>query len=241
MITFLRSLFFYIGYASFTISWGALSVLIAWLLPYRARFYFIVGIWTRVALRWLQLTCAVRCEVTGRENIPDVPCIVLARHESAWETLFLQTLFSPQATLIKRELLWIPFFGWAFALLRPIAINRNQPGRSLRKLIKEGREHLAAGTWVVLFPEGTRMPPGQAGRFQAGGSALAAATGAQVLVIGHNAGAHWPAHAFRKYPGTIRLHIAPPLETAGKSSKVIHAETSAIMADLIETTLSVRS
>ncbi|MDH3643706.1 MAG: 1-acyl-sn-glycerol-3-phosphate acyltransferase [Gammaproteobacteria bacterium] len=231
---FARSLLFYAGYGSFTISWGALSVIVAWLLPYRARFRFIAGAWTRVALWWLRITCRVDCEVSGLEHIPARPCIVLARHESAWETLFLQTLFSPQATLIKRELLWIPFFGWAFALLRPIAINRDEPRQSLRRLIREGRARLQAGTWVVLFPEGTRMPPRQMGRFQAGGSALAAATGTPILVVAHNAGDHWPARKFSKHPGTIRFRIAPPLITAGKTSKAIQAEASAVMASLIE-------
>ncbi len=233
MLSLVRSLVFYVGYATFTIFWGTLSVLFAWLLPYRARFHFIVGAWTRVCLWWLRLACGIRSEICGLENVPEVPCIVLARHESTWETLFLQTLFSPQATLIKRELLWIPFFGWAFALLRPIAIDRREPRASLRKLIAEGRRHLQENTWVVLFPEGTRMPSGVPGRFQAGGAALAAATQAPLLLLAHNAGRFWPAHTFRKFPGTIRVRIAAPIPAAGKSSKVLQAEASAAMAELV--------
>src|SRR5690606_38978728 len=105
-----------------------------------------------------RLTCGIRARVLGRENVPDRPCIVLCRHESTWETLFLQQLFAPQATLIKRELLRIPFFGWAFRTLRPIAIDRRQQRKALRTLIDEGRARLEQGIWVVLFPEGTRMP-----------------------------------------------------------------------------------
>ncbi len=228
----LRSLVFFAGYAVITIAWGALSLLIAWLMPYRARFLFIVGAWTRMILAWLRLTCGIRCQVEGRENIPEQPCIVLARHESTWETLFLQSLFSPQATLIKRELLWIPFFGWAFALLRPIAIDRSEPRKALRRLINQGRERLESGIWVVMFPEGTRMAPGKPGKFQAGGAALAAATEAPVVVVAHNAGSFWPAHEFRKRPGTITLRIAPAIETSGKSTKQINQEAAKVMADL---------
>jgi 1-acyl-sn-glycerol-3-phosphate acyltransferase len=232
MIAWMRSLAFFAGYAVITIIWGALSLLIAWLMPYRARFLFIVGAWTRMILAWLRLTCGIRCQVEGRENIPKQPCIVLARHESTWETLFLQSLFSPQATLIKRELLWIPFFGWAFALLRPIAIDRSEPRKALRRLINQGRERLESGIWVVMFPEGTRMPPGKPGRFQAGGAALASATEAPVVVIAHNAGSYWPAHEFRKQPGTITLRIAPAIETIGKSTKQINDEAARVMAEL---------
>ncbi|NIP15398.1 MAG: 1-acyl-sn-glycerol-3-phosphate acyltransferase [Pseudomonadales bacterium] len=232
MISGIRSLSFFAGYAVITIIWGALSLLVAWLMPYRMRFLFIVGAWTRMILAWLRLTCGIRCRVEGRENIPEQPCIVLARHESTWETLFLQSLFSPQATLIKRELLWIPFFGWAFALLRPIAIDRSEPRKALRRLINQGRARLNSGTWVVMFPEGTRMPPGQPGKFQAGGAALAAATEAPVVVVAHNAGSFWPAHEFRKQPGTITLRIAQAIETAGKSTKQINDEAALVMAEL---------
>lgn len=229
----LRALLFYLGYAASTVIWGAISVLCAWLLPYRARFAFVVGIWTRFNLWWLRITCRVTWQIEGLDNLPDTPCIVMVRHESTWETLFLQTLFAPQATLIKRELLWIPFFGWAFRLLRPIAINRNHPRRSLRRLVEEGARRLAAGTWIVLFPEGTRMPPGHTGRFQAGGGALAAATGAPIVVVAHNAGDHWPAHALAKHAGTIRVLIAPPIQVAGQSSKAVSAEAQRAMARLM--------
>jgi 1-acyl-sn-glycerol-3-phosphate acyltransferase len=156
---------------------------------------------------------------------------VFCRHESTWETLFLQTLLAPQATLIKRELLWIPFFGWAFALTRPIAIDRANPRRALKRLISIGRARLADRIWVVLFPEGTRMPPGELGPFQAGGAALAAASELPVLVIAHNAGDHWPAHELRKTPGTIHVRILPPLSTTGLNGKQVARESRALMAE----------
>ena len=229
----LRSAIFYLGYALATIFWGALSVLIGWIMPYRLRFAFVVGCWTRFSLWWLRVTCGIRHRVEGLENLPADACVVLCRHESTWETLFLQTLLAPQATLIKRELLWIPFFGWAFALLRPIAIDRSNPRGALKQLIRSGKDRLDDGIWVVMFPEGTRMPPGTLGRFQVGGGALASAVKAPLLVIAHDAGRYWPAHRFLKRPGTITVKIAPPISAEGRDSKALTREAAATMQDLL--------
>jgi 1-acyl-sn-glycerol-3-phosphate acyltransferase len=230
-MTMLRSLLFYLGYSLATLVWGTLSVLIGWVLPSRPRFLFIIGAWTRICLWWLKVTCGIRHEITGREHIPDQPCVVLCRHESTWETLFLQTLLAPQATIIKRELLWIPFFGWAFALNKPIAIDRGTPRSALKRLITVGKARLAEKIWVVLFPEGTRKPSDEIGRFQIGGAALASAAEAPVMVIAHNAGDHWPAHELRKRPGTIHVRIMPPFQTIGRDSKSIIAEAEAVMSE----------
>lgn len=229
----LRAAAFYIGYTLATIIWGSLGTLLGWLFPYRVRFRLIIGCWTGFCLWWLRVTCGIRHRIEGLENIPETPCIVLCRHESTWETLFLQQIFYPQATLIKRELLLIPFFGWAFRTLRPIAIDRSRQRQALRTLIEEGTARLQDGIWVVLFPEGTRMPAERIGRFQPGGAALAAATGAPVLVVAHNAGSHWPAHAFRKHPGEIRVLIGEPLATEGRSTKEIQAACAATFDELM--------
>ena len=233
MISGLRACAFYLGYALFTVGWGALSILVAWLLPYRMRFHFIVGTWSRFSLFWLKRTCGVGYQIIGAEHIPDRPCIVLVRHESTWEAAFLQTLFAPQATLLKRELLWIPFFGWAFALLKPIAINRGNPRLALRKLITEGRRRLHQNVWVVLFPEGTRMPSEVIGKFQIGGATLASATGVPLLVVAHDSGRFWPPHQLRKRPGSVTVKIAPPIDPQGKTSKEINALATATMATLM--------
>ncbi len=217
----LRGMLFYLGYSAITLVWGSLSVLVAWALPYRIRFQFIIGAWTRMCLLWLRLTCGIRHRVEGLENIPADPCVVLCRHESTWETLFLQTLIAPQTTILKRELLWIPFFGWAFALAKPIAIDRSSPRSALRRLINVGTSRLAEGIWVVLFPEGTRMPTGQPGRFHAGGAALAAAARVPVLVIAHDAGRYWPPRKLAKRPGTIRVKILPPLPPGDMDAKAL--------------------
>ena len=229
----MRALLFYFGYVLTVGIWGAVVLLVGWALPYRLRFPFGVGVWSRFALWWLRCTCGVSGKVSGVENIPGEPCIVFSRHESSWETLFLQSLFKPQAVLIKRELLRIPLFGWSYAMMKPIAIDRRSPRAALKKLIADGRERLGEGIWVVLFPEGTRMLPGQFRDFQAGGAALAAASGAPVVVVAHNAGIYWPAHRLRKNPGIIELCIAPPISTEGKTAKEIKRETYSVMTRMM--------
>lgn len=231
---YLRSGLFYAGYIVATIVWGGLSVLVAWLLPFRTRFSFIIGHWTSFSLWWLKITCGIDHRIHGLENLPKEPNVVFCRHESTWETLFLQTLLAPQATLIKRELLHIPFFGWAFALLKPIAIDRKHPRAALKRLISEGKARLRDSIWVVLFPEGTRMPPERLGRFQAGGAALAIAADSTITVIGHNAGHFWPAHQFLKTPGTIDVYIAPAITASSKDSKALTEEARQQMLELIE-------
>ena len=217
----LRSLLFYVGYVSVTVVWATLSVAIAWAMPLRQRYAFIIGCWTRIALWWLRVTCGIRVVVRGRERIPAEPCIFLVKHQSTWETLWMQTLASPQATLIKRELLRIPFWGWAFSLVLPIAIDRRNPRAALRQFIEQGKDRLRRGMYITLFPEGTRMAPGKAGRFYRGGAALAAATAKPVVVVAHNAGQHWP-RGFWKMPGTIIVEISKPFNTEGIKSNEIN-------------------
>ena len=222
LIPAMRAALFYLGYIVSTIVWGSLSLAIAWTMPPKARFVFVIGAWTHFVLWWLSVTCGIRTHVSGREHLPDEPCILLVKHQSTWDTLFAQTLLRPQTTLIKRELLWIPFFGWAFLLLRPIAINRHARIDAFRQLIKVGANRLGAGFSISLFPEGTRMPWGKQGRFQPGGAALASSTGTPVLVVAHDGGRYWPAHQFIKNPGTIEVRISPPIDANGKKSQVIN-------------------
>jgi 1-acyl-sn-glycerol-3-phosphate acyltransferase len=233
MMAGLRGLIFYLGYILFTVVWGAMSVLIAWLLPYRWRFRLVILAWTSTVLAWLRLTCGIHYRVEGRENIPETPCIVFAKHESTWETMMVQQLFHPQATLIKKQLLLIPFFGWAFRLLRPIAIDRRDSRRALQTLIHEGSERLASGIWVLLFPEGTRVAPGTMGKFQVGGAALAEATASPILVVAHNSGRFWPAHTLAKHPGTITVKISPPIATQGKKRKEINRLANDWMSEAV--------
>ncbi len=218
----LRSLIFYTGYILSTVLWGGFWTLFGLLLPYRARFRVIINWWSRFVLFWLRITCGVRFVVEGREHVPQRPCVVFARHESTWETFFLQALFVPQATVIKSSLLHIPFFGWPFRLLRPIAIDRDKPKQALRTLAEEGARRLAENVWVVLFPEGTRCAVREIGKFGPGGAHLCQRTGAPCLVVGHDAGRCWPPHQLAKRPGVIHVKIAPIIDTRGKKAKEIN-------------------
>ena len=164
----MRSTAFYLGYAVWSVFWSTLSVLIGWALPLVPRYHFIIRGWSQPPLWWLRATCGIRVRVTGREHIPNEPCIFLVKHQSTWETLWMQSLVAPQAPLIKRELLRIPIWGWAFAMLKPIAIDRSNPRTALRQLIKQGRDRLSRGMYVTLFPEGTRLAPGRGGQIPPG-------------------------------------------------------------------------
>jgi len=218
----IRSALFYLGYVAVTVFWATLSVLIGWAMPLRRRYDFIIGVWTRAALWWLKATCGIRVRAVGLKRIPKDPCIFLVRHESTWETLWVPTLTSPQAPLVKRELLRIPLWGWAFAMVRPIAIDRAKPNTALRQFIARGKDRLNRGMSVALFPEGTRLASGERGRFYRGGAGLAAATGTPVVVIAHNAGRVWPARRFLKRPGEVVVTISEPFHTRGKKSSEIN-------------------
>ena len=223
IIEVLRSSIFYIGYIGITVVWASLSVLLGWAMPLGRRYDFIIGGWTRAALWWLGATCGITVRARGLEHIPADPVIFLVRHESTWETLWVPTLASPQAPLVKRELLHIPLWGWAFAMVRPIAIDRRRPSTALRQFIAQGKDRLSRGMSVPLFPEGTRLASGEFGKFYRGGAALAAATGTPVVVIAHNAGRCWPARRFLKHPGEIVVQISEPFATTNRKSSEINA------------------
>ena len=218
----LRSLCFSLGQVLATLVFAVLALFVA-PFPFTVR-YRVISQWARFNLWWLTLTCNLRYRVEGAENIPARNGIIFCKHQSAWETLALQCIFPPQVWVLKRELLWIPFFGWGLALLEPIAIDRDSPRRALRQLLEQGAQRLAAGRWVVIFPEGTRVPPGEHRPFQSGGALLAARTGYPVVPVAHNAGEYWPRRSFLKYPGTIRVVIGPPIESAGRSAQEINRE-----------------
>ena len=178
--------------------------------------YRFVSQWSRFNLWWLGVTCRLRYRVEGLENIPDKPAVVLVKHQSAWETLALQRLFVPQVWVVKRELLWIPFFGWGLAMLRPIAINRRAGHRAVKQVVEQGRQRLGAGCSVIVFPEGTRVAPGERKRYLPGGALLAKRSGCPVVPVAHNAGQFWPRRGFLKRPGVISLVIGPVIDTAGR-------------------------
>jgi len=163
---------------------------------------------------WLRLICGVKVSVTGLENVPNGPCVILSNHQSAWESFYFQWLFRPVSFVLKRELFWIPFFGWSLATMAPIGIRRSHPAGAIRQVFRLGQERLSKGLKVVIFPEGTRNPDGQLGAFKTGGAALAKLSGVPILPISHNAGAHWPATTWLKYSGTVQVTIGPAIDSS---------------------------
>jgi 1-acyl-sn-glycerol-3-phosphate acyltransferase len=208
---FLRSSLFFIGQL-ITAPIFTLIALLAWPVNPILRNQLISG-WARSMIWWLRVTCNVRHEISGMENIPNRPCIILAKHQSAWETFAFQAIFPTQVYVLKRELLWIPIFGWGLAMTSPIAINRASGREALKQLVSKGQARLAQGLWVVIFPEGTRMRPHQQGKYHIGGAWLACQTKTPVLPVAHNAGHCWP-KGFIKQAGVIKLHIGPAIATA---------------------------
>ena len=189
----------------------ALVALLTLPLPPLAR-YRVISLWARSMVVAARAICGIRYHVIGAEHIPREPFIILSKHQSAWETLAFQGIFPPQVWVVKRELLWIPFFGWGLAMLRPIAIDRGAGPRALRQLLEQGRDRLARGLCIVIFPEGTRTAPGARRKYQLGGAWFAVKTATPVVPVAHNSGALWRRNAFLKFPGTITVSIGAPID-----------------------------
>ncbi|MCP5169473.1 MAG: 1-acyl-sn-glycerol-3-phosphate acyltransferase [Hahellaceae bacterium] len=221
---YVKSALFYLVLFTFTLVWTSMGMIIAPALPYRRRFNFIIGNYTRFVIHWLRLCCNVSYQVIGTENIPKEPCIIYSKHQSTWETFFLQTLFSPQAPVIKKELLSIPFFGWCFSLLAPIAIDRSKKREAMAQIISQGQERLEDNIWVLIFPEGTRVNPGERKPFSKGAARLSVTTGKPILPVAHNSGDHWPNQQFLKYPGQIKVVIGAAISPEGKTIETLNAE-----------------
>ena len=185
-------------------------MLLTFPLPFPQRFY-LISRWSVFQLWMLRVLCGVRYEVRGREHVPAGPAIIMCKHQSAWETLSLQSIIPPQTWVLKRELMWIPVFGWALALLKPIAIDRRSPRAAIQQVIAQGRERLDAGICVIIFPEGTRLAPGERRRWAQSGAVLAAQSGYPIIPVAHNAGLFWPRRSILKRPGTIQLVIGPAI------------------------------
>jgi len=223
--TVLRSAVFALAVTVLTVVWAMVS-LATLPFPYPVR-YRVISRWN-AAVRWL-LRVVVRLDyrIEGAEHIPDSPCIVFSKHESAWETIILPLVFVPQTWVLKRELLRLPFFGWGLARLDPIAIDRNAGSAALQQVISQGRERLSRGIWVVIFPEGTRVPPGTRRRYKQGGAGLAAATGTPVLPVALDSGDYWGRNSFIKHPGVVRVVIGEPIDTRGLGAGEINRQAEA--------------
>jgi 1-acyl-sn-glycerol-3-phosphate acyltransferase len=195
-------------------------------LPRRAT-YAIAVAWVDSVFLLLRLLCRLDYVVEGREHLPQGSAVVLMKHSSAWETLAQLHMFPPQTWVLKRELMWLPVFGWVLWLLKPIAIDRKGGGAAVQQVLKQGQERLAEGLWVVIFPEGTRVPAGETRRYGMSGALLAAAAGLPIVPVAHNAGEFWPRRGLLKKPGTIRVVIGAPIPTAGVEPRLLNERTQA--------------
>jgi 1-acyl-sn-glycerol-3-phosphate acyltransferase len=230
-VLFIRSLLFWIGFIVNTVIFGT-SVVILFFTPSSFRLK-IARVWSQVNNFLLKVFCGIDFTVQGKENLDVDTAIILSKHQSTWETLALHSFTPYVHWVFKRELMYIPVFGWALALTDPIAINRGTGRVAIKQLITEGTRKLNEGKWMVLFPEGTRTAPGKSHKYKIGGALLAEKSGYPVIPIAHNAGEFWPRHSFIKWPGTISVVIGPAIETKGRLAEDINAE----VFNWIETTM----
>ncbi|MBS0325991.1 MAG: 1-acyl-sn-glycerol-3-phosphate acyltransferase [Proteobacteria bacterium] len=222
MGTSLRSLLFTLFQGVVTALYAIVVVVLFWL-PRVPRYRFITG-WCALNLWGARRICGIAGRVIGAGNIPSTPCVVACKHSSTWETLFMSRLLPPLTYVAKKELLALPFFGWAFALASPITIDRSAGHDAMAQIAEQGRVRFAQGFWIAVYPEGTRIPAGTRAHYKTGAARLAIALGVPVLPIAHNAGWLWPKGRGGKRPGTITMSIGAPIESAGKDAGVLTAE-----------------
>lgn len=207
-------------------------LLLATPLPHRMR-YAVAVAWVDQVMWVMRHLVGLDYRVVGRDNIPDEASVVLLKHSSTLETLAELQLFPAQTWVLKRELMFAPFFGWGIALLKPIAINRGAGRSAVRQVISQGTARLREGIWVMIFPEGTRMPAGQTRRYGVSGAALAAAAGRRIVPVAHDAGHYWPRRGWLKKPGTVTFVIGEPVDAAGRDPREVNRE----IQDWIEDTI----
>lgn len=228
-----RSILFYIGLISSTILIVPFCLLI-YPLPFTWRYYFVTR-WTIFNLWWLKITCNLQHNIEGLENIPATASIIMSKHQSVWETLAIQLIFPAQVWILKRELLWLPIYGWGLASMQPIAIDRGSAIKSFRQIVKQGCKRLAEGLWIVIFPEGTRVAPGHKKKYLPGGGMLAEKSGALIIPVAHNAGYFWPRNSITKKPGIIQMVIGPAIDPKGKTADEITDEVEKWIEDTVNT------
>jgi 1-acyl-sn-glycerol-3-phosphate acyltransferase len=221
-MTFLRSLLFLLGAVPVTAVFGV-AVPASGVFGHRAALWM-AREWARWILKWAEWSCGIRYEVRGLEHVPTTPAVIMAKHQSAWETLFIEATFPYQCWIIKRELLWLPFVGWGLWAVRSIAIDRKSGVAAREQIVEQGAERIGDGLWVTIFPEGTRVAVGKRGRYGIGGGTLATRTGTPILPIAHNAGEFWGRYAFRKHAGTVQVVIGPVIETRGRDALSVTRE-----------------
>jgi 1-acyl-sn-glycerol-3-phosphate acyltransferase len=206
------------------------GVLTFWLPPRQRNLYY--SGYTGFFVWLAKVLCGIRYEVRGWENVPKEPCVVLSKHSSTWETLALETWFAPGSFVAKKELLWVPFFGWGFALSSPITIDRKAGAQAMEKMIVQGKDRLRERKFnIVVFPEGTRIKAGTRGKYKSGGVRLAIGCEAKILPIAHNAGFCWPRHPWKKHPGLVTMSILPPIDSKGREMSELNEEVERVIEE----------
>lgn len=222
-MVYIRSILFSFWMIISALTISTFSILF-WPLPviWRVR---LIGSYGLAAIFMLKHICRIEYTVEGKENIPKETSIIFCKHQSTWETLALQLYFPPQTFVIKRQLLFIPFFGWGLAAMDPVAIDRSAGRNAIKQIVKQGINRLKKGLWIVIFPEGTRGRPGQKMKYKIGGAILAAESGYPVVPVAHNAGSFWPKGQFLKHPGKITMVIGPTISTRGRKAEEILSDS----------------
>jgi 1-acyl-sn-glycerol-3-phosphate acyltransferase len=224
----LRSLLFQLYFFA-SIAVAGVLIFLSAPLPHSWRFS-IVRTWARTMLFVGRIVCGLEYVIEGRENIPQIPSVIMIKHSTVFEAYAQMAVFPRQTWVCKRELFLIPFVGWGLAAMKPIAINRGAGGSAVRQVIRKGKARLAEGIWVTVFPEGTRVPPGETRRYGLSGAALAKEAQCPIVPVAHNAGDLWARRGLKKNPGLIRFCIGPPIMPSDRSAK----ETNALVQDWIE-------
>ncbi|HET9388806.1 MAG TPA: lysophospholipid acyltransferase family protein [Steroidobacteraceae bacterium] len=228
-----RSLLFTVFLFAWTFLYAVFFVIACLFLPFPRRFV-LARVWGVVLLQALKWICRLDYRIEGLERLPPGNHIALWKHSSSWETIAMAVIFPRQVWVLKRELLWVPAVGWGIRQLHAIAIDRKSGHSAVSQVVEQGRQRLAEGDWIIIFPEGTRMPPGQTRRYGVSGTLLASETGKLLVPVAHDAGNYWPRRGLRKRPGTIRVVIGPAVAAAGRDVREINREVQ----DWIEATVA---
>ena len=219
-----RSALYFLFLVVTIVPWATVAVIYS-IFVRGERLYWVCAAWLRVAIWGARMICGVDYRVQGRENLPDEPVVMLPKHQSAWETFAFPTLMPrPLCYVFKRELLWIPFFGWAMARMDLIHIDRSKRAEAWAKVADQGRRFMAQGNWVIMFPEGTRAPRGGQGKYKSGGTRLAIETGHPVLPVAVTSARCWPRKSFVLRPGVIDISIARPISSTGRDADSLMRE-----------------
>jgi 1-acyl-sn-glycerol-3-phosphate acyltransferase len=222
-MNFIRSVLYFLFQLVTVAPWSFVAIIV-YPLPRRMR-YNIVMKWLDIAIWGAKHILGIRWQVKGQEHLNRSNVILLSKHQSTWETFFYPTFIDREMCYVfKRELLLVPFFGWGIGLLDMIHINRNRGRDAFEDIVTQGSAKLAQGRWIVMFPEGTRIPPGQQGTYRTGGIRLAQRTGASIIPVAVNAGEFWPKTPFTKKPGVVTVVFGPPIECAGRDTESIRLE-----------------